>query len=111
MTAPSDQSVEYPVQPYFFIPFVFDWDSYICCLHNKENANIQKLVSTNGESPILRDESPYSAPLTARSQALNSGTRALEMMIRSGVSTRKLSERRLPNQTEISSTALRATIN
>ena len=49
--------------------------------------------------------------ITARSQVLNSGTRALEMTIRSGVSTVRWSVRRLPNHTAISFTARRATMN
>lgn len=50
----------------------------------------------------------YSAPV---SHFLNFGTRAFEMMMRSGVSTLKLSAKREPNHTEISFNALRATIN
>ena len=47
----------------------------------------------------------------AINHCLNSGTRAFEMIIFSGSSTVRLSERRLPNHTVISFTALRAMMN
>ena len=45
------------------------------------------------------------------SQRLNSGTRAFEIMIRSGVSIVRFRARRLPNHTAMSLTALREIIN
>lgn len=71
---------------------------------------IAKQSGCNRETTKKRGETTYFTPESV-SHALNSGTRAFDTMIFSGVSVVRLSASRLPNHTEISLTASRATMN